>query len=533
MGNIIGLDIGGTKIAIIEGSENAEILQRREIPTQPAEPFTSTFERACAQIDTVIHGAVDAGRVVDAMSVSIGGPLQIEAGIILSPPHLPNWVNIPLKSLLVTRYKLPVFVEHDGNAGALAEFYFGAARGTRNAIFLTAGTGLGGGMILNGELYRGATDTAGEVGHIRLADSGPVEYGKAGSWEAFCSGAGMVKLAHDMHPGRWPEALTTRQLIDLALNGDEHARQVIHRSGEWLGRGLAILVDTLNPEVIVLGSLGGALGDLFLQPAREVVKAECLPLAADACRIVPAELGARIGDVAALMAVINTRRSRRDGSRMNQESSQHVDASDTPYMKEANLSSALAESLRVQAGLQLIADSIETSAQAIKTALQRGGKVLVFGNGGSAAQAQHLAGELVGKYGPVRRSLPAIALTADSGVVTCIANDFGYEDVFARQIEAFAQRGDIVIGFTTSGKSANVINALNAGHERGALTIALTGEKGLLGGNADYCLAIPSSNTARIQEAHGFIVHYWCDVIDEAFTKSAMSESGVSAQRMP
>ncbi len=308
MNTIIGLDIGGTKTAIVEGAFDASILQRREIPTQAHDQFTATFDRICIEIDQVLQAASQSKRTVSAISVSIGGPLKIAEGIILKPPHLPEWDNVPLKSLLKHRYARPVYVEHDGNAGALAEFYFGAARGCRNVIFLTAGTGLGGGLILNGRIYRGSTDTAGEVGHIRLADSGPVEYGKAGSWEAFCSGAGMVKLAHQMFSGYWTPALTTRELVAQALNGEQHARQVIVRSGEWLGRGLAVLVDTLNPEVIILGSLGGALGDLFLDPARAIVRAECLPQSATACRIIPAELGARIGDVAALVAAIDAQR---------------------------------------------------------------------------------------------------------------------------------------------------------------------------------------------------------------------------------
>jgi glucokinase len=503
MKTIIGLDVGGTKTAILEGTYSAEILQRREIATQAQDEFDITYKRICAEVDIVIQNARQAGNQVVAISVAIGGPLNIEEGVIQSPPHLPKWVDIPLKGLLVQTFSLPVFVEHDGNAGALAEFYFGAGRGAQNVIFLTAGTGLGGGIILNGRIYRGTTDTAGEVGHIRLANDGPSEYGKTGSWEAFCSGAGIVKLAHAMFPERWPVSLTTRELVTLAIDGDDRARQVIHKSGEWLGRGLAILVDTLNPEVIILGSLGGALGDIFLEPAREVVKAECLSQPANACRIVPAVLGARLGDVAALMAAISS-----EATKMNEL--QTKSASDL-------FAAALADSLRVQANLTKIAADIQETARVITQSLVEGHKVIVFGNGGSAAQAQHLAGELVGKYGPVRKSLPSIALTADSGVLTCIGNDFGYEQLFSRQVEGFAQPGDIVIGITTSGKSPNVIRALETGHACGAITIALTGERGLDGSGADYIVAVPSNNTARIQEAHAFIVHCWCDVVDEAF----------------
>ena len=115
----------------------------------------------------------------DAISISIGGPLDIERGIIYAPIHLPNWVDAPIKDLLAGVYDLPVYVEHDGNAGVLAEYYFGAGRGCQNIIFLTAGTGLGAGIILNGQVYRGTTDCAGEVGFIRMENSQATDY----SWE--------------------------------------------------------------------------------------------------------------------------------------------------------------------------------------------------------------------------------------------------------------------------------------------------------------------------------------------------------------
>lgn len=499
METILAFDIGGTKTAILEGDNDARVFQRREMPTQAQDPFQVTFERMCAEADAVLAEARNAGRTVGAISVSIGGPLQIEPGIILAPPHLPTWDNVPLKRLLAERYCLPVFVEHDGNAGALAEYYFGAGRGARHMIFLTAGTGFGGGIIIDGRVHRGATDTAGEVGHIRLADYGPGEFGKVGSWEAFCSGAGMVKWAHWQMPGRWPQTLTTREFVTRALAGERDALRIVRECGQWLGRGLAYLIDTLNPDAIVLGSLAVALGDLLLQPAREVVQRECLPQAAAACRIAPAQLGARLGDVAALMAAISSR---------------HIPgAFKTPGIY--GISRALRDSVNALARLDEIADVIEQTATVICDALQAGRKVIVFGNGGSAAQAQHLAGELVGKYGPARRSLPCIALTADSGVVTCIANDFGYDNLFSRQLEAFAQAGDVVIGITTSGKSTNVLKALDAAHQLGAVTIAMTGAAGLVGGRATHVVAVPSDSTPRIQEAHAFIVHYWCERLEE------------------
>jgi D-sedoheptulose 7-phosphate isomerase len=164
-----------------------------------------------------------------------------------------------------------------------------------------------------------------------------------------------------------------------------------------------------------------------------------------------------------------------------------------------------------------LSGAIATSADAIAAALVAGRKVIAFGNGGSATQASHLVGELVGRFKDNRRPLPAIALGCDPAAVTCIANDFGYETLFERQVEAFTQRGDVAIGLTTSGKSENVLRGLAAGKKGGAVTIALTGAAGLAeGAAADHVLAVPSKITAHIQELHLMILHLWCVTVDEA-----------------
>jgi glucokinase len=305
---IVGLDIGGTKTAVVLGDRWGRTLDRVEFATHTEWGFRPVFEELCRHLDDVRSRAQEAGRPPGAVSVSIGGPLEIEPGIIHSPPNLPGWDNIPLKRMLAERFGLPVYVEHDGNAGALAEWYFGAARGARNVIFLTMGTGFGGGLILNGQLYRGTCDLAGEVGHLRLADDGPVAYGKPGSWEAFCAGAGIARLAARRFPKRWAEGrVTARDIADLAGAGDPDALAVLAETGRWLGRGLAMLLDVLNPEVIVIGSLAVRLGELVLAPARDELRREALPGAVAACRILPAALGERLGDVASLCAAISAR----------------------------------------------------------------------------------------------------------------------------------------------------------------------------------------------------------------------------------
>jgi D-sedoheptulose 7-phosphate isomerase len=170
----------------------------------------------------------------------------------------------------------------------------------------------------------------------------------------------------------------------------------------------------------------------------------------------------------------------------------------------------------VARSLELLQEPIGFASAALIAALSGGHKVIAFGNGGSAVEASHLAGELLGRYNFNRQPFPALALAGDSGVVTCISNDFGYPELFSRQLEAFAQAGDVAVAFTTSGKSENVLRALGTAHDRGAATIALTGVAGLAGAAADIQIAVPSKATSHIQEIHLMVLHIWCAAIDRA-----------------
>jgi glucokinase len=240
--------------------------------------------------------------------VAAPGPLQIEEGVFRDPPNMPGWHGVPLKSAIERAVpELPVYIEHDANAGALAEWRFGVGRGRRirHLVYLTFGTGMGAGIIANGQLLRGASDTAGEVGHVRVADDGPSAFGKTGAWEAFASGVGLVRLAARMYPGQWHTTTPIQEVVSAILNGDSDMVVVAAEAGRMLGRGLAILIDVLNPEIIVIGSLGAVLGERVLGPARAEVRREALLPAADACEIVTPGLGVpRAGDVAALMAAL-------------------------------------------------------------------------------------------------------------------------------------------------------------------------------------------------------------------------------------
>ena len=293
----LGIDLGGTKTALVLGDATPRVHKRIVFPTRAERGPQAIIDEIIREGERLLaeHDIVAAG-------VSCGAPLDPVRGLVQSPPNLPGWDDIPLRDLLQQAWRLPVAIRNDANAGALAEWRYGSGRGTKNFIFLTFGTGLGAGLILNGELYEGTSFLAGEVGHVRIAEDGPVGHGKAGSFEAFCSGPGLQRLA------RWrPEAygkeiaeLSTEEITRRAHAGNPACVQLVADSGRYLGRGLAMLVDVLNPQVIAIGSMALRLGDLLLEPARQVVRQEALPGAAEVCRIVPAELGESIGDLAAL-----------------------------------------------------------------------------------------------------------------------------------------------------------------------------------------------------------------------------------------
>lgn len=185
----------------------------------------------------------------------------------------------------------------------------------------------------------------------------------------------------------------------------------------------------------------------------------------------------------------------------------------------ALIASKLQEHLDVTAALRDHIQPIAAAAEQIRATLQRGGKILLCGNGGSAADAQHIAAELVGRFETQRKGLPAIALTTDSSILTSVGNDYGFEHIFSRQVESFAQAGDLLIGISTSGRSGNVLRAVEAASTLGCKTIGLLGGTGGdLAQRVDIGIIVPSPNTARVQECHILIGHIWCNLVDSAFS---------------
>lgn len=312
---VLGIDIGGTKCAVISAKwdgENVTLLKKEACKTN----HTLSGEEMLARLFEMADGILD--RVPDAVGISCGGPLDSARGVIMSPPNLPTWDNVEVVRLAEEHFGAPARLQNDANACAVAEWKFGAGRGCNNLVFLTFGTGLGAGLILNGALYDGTNGNAGEAGHIRLADNGPVGYGKSGSFEGFCSGGGIAKLGYEMaqeatkrgirpsffEDGIKKEDVSARSIAEAALAGDATAREVYRISGKYLGKGLSILIDILNPERIIIGSIFARCRELLWDAAEAEIKKEALAESAKCCRVVAAELGEGIGDYAAVATAL-------------------------------------------------------------------------------------------------------------------------------------------------------------------------------------------------------------------------------------
>src|SRR5271170_1372176 len=204
----LGLDIGGTKCSAVVGSADGQILARAQWPSLSSRGPGPMIDDLCAHAGRLIAGYPQ----IVAVGASIGGPLDAERGIVLSPPNLPGWDHIPLRDALHERFRLPARIEHDAAACCLAEFRWGRGIGKSRLIYLTCGTGFGAGIVFDGEIYRGAAGRSLEIGHARFRDEGPEAFGKIGSVEAYCAGASLGKLAAWNFPNRWKIPPTSEKL---------------------------------------------------------------------------------------------------------------------------------------------------------------------------------------------------------------------------------------------------------------------------------------------------------------------------------
>lgn len=310
---LVGLDIGGTKCAItlaLFDREIPKIVEKVKFPTEQNAP-SAVLERFITELDNILEGKGLYYSDVIGIGISCGGPLDSSRGIVLSPPNLPGWDRICVCEFFEKRTGIKCFLQNDANACAVAEWKYGAGRGYDNMVFLTFGTGLGAGMILNGRLHRGANDMAGEIGHVRLREDGPIGYGKRGSVEGFCSGGGIRQLGiaaleESLRKGEKnalslacegdPERITAKMISDLAKEGDEICLGIYRCSAQMLGRTIAILCDVVDPDLVVIGGIYMRSASLIEAELLRVLREEALV----PCKIVPAALGEQVGDYAAL-----------------------------------------------------------------------------------------------------------------------------------------------------------------------------------------------------------------------------------------
>lgn len=312
---LLGHDIGGTKLAVSVADRDGRILHKVRRPTEAARGPEAVVASLVDMSREVMARASLATADVAGVGVSCGGPLDTETGVVYAPPNLPGWDEVPLKAWLESALALPAFVENDANASALAEWSFGAGRGFRHMVYMTMSTGIGGGIILDGRLYRGPGDTAGEVGHMAIVEDGPAcGCGRRGCLESLCSGPSIARRAREKAratPGSLMADLaggdlagiTAETVMAAARQDDPCAREIVDETARYMAVGLGNIVNILNPEIIVIGTILVKARDLLLEPIRNYLRSETWPRVYDTVRVVPAGLGDAVGDLAAIAVI--------------------------------------------------------------------------------------------------------------------------------------------------------------------------------------------------------------------------------------
>ncbi len=318
---VLAIDLGGTKIAaaVIDGSQ---VVAREYVPTLAAEGPEAVISRIFTAADRLLGAGKLSVSKLDSVSIAAAGGVSND-GVITSSPNLPGWSNVPLRDIVRKRYGVDVFVVNDASAAALGEHRLGAGRGTKNLVYLTVSTGIGGGIIINGRLYLGAGGCAGEVGHMTVDINGAgCACGSYGCLEVLASGTAVAKEAiRRIGSGEKstlagmvgkPEDITAEKVAEAARGGDGLAADVIRRAAAALGVGLVNVANIFNPEMIVIGGGMSKMGEMLLAPAREVVMSRAFKLCAQAVRIVPAQLGDDAGLLGAAVFAREQKAGRHD-----------------------------------------------------------------------------------------------------------------------------------------------------------------------------------------------------------------------------
>lgn len=304
---IVGVDLGGTNLKIAVVSQDRELLHKDSVPT----PADEGPDAVLALIDESVRKALDAtGRTLDntmAVGVGIPGPMNWQTGVVFSPPNLSGWSNVPVAKNLGDSLGVPCFIDNDANVACYGEYWMGAGRGVESMAVLTLGTGVGGGVVVFGQLLRGIDGTAAELGHLKVQRDGrPCGCGGTGCLESYASVSGMVRTAREaLQDGRDSalrdlcdghlDAMTGKMIFNAANSGDEVARWVFEETATWLGLGIVSIIHYQNPERVVLCGGMIAAGELLFDPIRRFVKENAFEVPGARCEILPAGLGADSG----------------------------------------------------------------------------------------------------------------------------------------------------------------------------------------------------------------------------------------------
>jgi glucokinase len=280
---IIGIDLGGTKIAGVLATPSGKVLMDVQVPTEAHKGKKQVIEN----IKKAIRLLIRSQKVkIKAIGIGAPGPILYEKGVVVEAPNLPGWKRVNLKQILEKEFRVPIFVDNDANCAALAEAWFGAAKFVRHFIYMTISTGIGGGIIIDKKLYRGAIGSAGEFGHMEIDLSGPkCGCGKRGCLEALASGSALKRKT----------GMDAISLELAARQGDKKAQAAIREAAHYLAIGIANLVNIFNPEMVVIGGGLSNMRELLLVPIRKEFKKYALTLPAKSVKIVRAKLGTQAG----------------------------------------------------------------------------------------------------------------------------------------------------------------------------------------------------------------------------------------------
>ena len=317
MKNRVGVDIGGTNIKIALITNEGKILYSKTFPTEAEKGYEYTVANIKEEIKVLMTETESTSKTIETIGFGFPGQIDYKSGTVKVSTNIPGWNGVELAKIIKGEFNIPAFVDNDVRCATLGEMKYGAGKGAQNLVCVTVGTGIGSGLVLNGKLYRGASNAAGEIGHIKLSDSNSAPLcgcGDFGCFEAYASGPSIVAMAEDYIRGGKAtmyremakgEAITPYIVFKAAEQGDAVAIQIFKKIGEYLGLGLTNVINILNPDKIIIGGGIAAAGDLLFNPIRETVNKRAMKIAREAVQIVPAELGNTAGVMGAALLMDN------------------------------------------------------------------------------------------------------------------------------------------------------------------------------------------------------------------------------------